>query len=161
VEAPQSKRVFLVHGRDEALREAVRGLVLRFGFEPVILHEQANRGQTLVEKFERESVDVAYAIIMMTPDDEGRLYTAERKHHPMKRRSRQNVVWEYGYFVAHLGRSYVAVLTLESETIEAPTDMQGIVEVRVGKIGDLDWRIRLAVDMRAVGLDVDVDAITH
>ena len=42
-----SKRIFIVHGHDEGPREAVARFLERLGFEPVILHEQANKGRTV------------------------------------------------------------------------------------------------------------------
>jgi hypothetical protein len=49
---PLPRRIFIVHGRDEGLREQVARVVERLGFEALILMEQPNRGQTLIEKFE-------------------------------------------------------------------------------------------------------------
>ena len=45
-----SKRIFVVHGRDDGPREAVARFLERIGFEPIILHEQANQGRTVIEK---------------------------------------------------------------------------------------------------------------
>lgn len=39
------------------------------GLDSIILHEQVNNGQTIIEK----NSDVVCAIILLTPDDEGRL----------------------------------------------------------------------------------------
>ncbi len=41
---PVSKKVFIVHGHDGEAREAVARFLGDIGFEPIILHEQANRG---------------------------------------------------------------------------------------------------------------------
>ena len=45
--------------------------------EPIILHEQANAGRTIIEKFE-DHADVTFAVVLLTPDDEGGLM--EEKH---------------------------------------------------------------------------------
>jgi hypothetical protein len=37
-------KVFIVHGHDEGPREAVRSFLLRLGFEPIVLHDQPNKG---------------------------------------------------------------------------------------------------------------------
>ncbi|MPQ87262.1 nucleotide-binding protein, partial [Pseudomonas sp. MAFF 730085] len=42
----------------------------RIGFEAVILHEQANQGRTVIEKVEAHG-DVGFAVVLLTPDDEG------------------------------------------------------------------------------------------
>ncbi|WP_052458438.1 TIR domain-containing protein, partial [Xanthomonas citri] len=68
----KSNRVFIVHGHDGEAREAVARFLGRLGLEPIILHEQANRGRTVIEKVEAHS-DVGFAVVLLTPDDEGRV----------------------------------------------------------------------------------------
>ncbi len=65
-----SRKVFIVHGHDEAARESVARYLKELGFEPIILHEQANRGGTVIEKIEANS-DVGFAVVLLTPDDIG------------------------------------------------------------------------------------------
>jgi hypothetical protein len=50
-----SRKVFVVHGHDEAAREKVARFLERLEFEPIILHEQASRGRTVIEKVEAHS----------------------------------------------------------------------------------------------------------
>src|SRR5262245_11245533 len=40
-----SKKIFIVHGHDGELKHATARLVTQLGLEPVILHEQTNRGR--------------------------------------------------------------------------------------------------------------------
>ena len=91
----QSKRIFVVHGHDSAPREAVARLLEQQGLEPIVLHEQPNEGRTIIEKFE-DFADVRFAVVLLTPDDEGRKRDSDLK---LKSRARQNVVFEFGYFV--------------------------------------------------------------
>jgi len=65
------KKVFIVHGHDEELKEKVARFLEKADISPIILHEQPNNGQTIIEKFERNANDVGFAIILITPDDEG------------------------------------------------------------------------------------------
>lgn len=60
VEQPQltpsrspGRKVFVVHGHDNGLKEAVARFLTRLQLEPIILHEKPNEGSTIVEKFER------------------------------------------------------------------------------------------------------------
>jgi hypothetical protein len=69
-EPKKSRRIFVVHGHDEGAREAVARFLEKIGFEPIILHERANQGRTVIEKVEAHS-DVAFAVVLLTPDDEG------------------------------------------------------------------------------------------
>jgi len=47
-----TRRVFVVHGHDEAAKEAVARFLSKLELDPVILHEQPNQGRTVIEKFE-------------------------------------------------------------------------------------------------------------
>jgi predicted nucleotide-binding protein len=71
----------------------------------------------------------------------------------VRRRARQNVVLELGYFVGRLGRSNVAAIV---ETgIETPSDYSGVLYV---PFDDSDgWRLRLVKELKAAGLDVDAN----
>lgn len=156
--ASASKRVFIVHGRNHGLKEAAARLVERLGYEPVILHEKPNLGRTVIEKFEQEA-DAAFAIILLTADDEGRLRNPSGEEPAeLAVRARQNVVWEFGYFSGALGRAKVAALVLDDQ-LEQPSDVQGIVYIRVDSVEDMAWRLALAKEMRSAGLDVDLNVL--
>lgn len=49
---PKTRTVFIVHGRDEATKEAVARFLGKLELDLVILHEQPNKGRTIIEKFE-------------------------------------------------------------------------------------------------------------
>lgn len=69
--APMDKsKVFIVHGHDDAAKEAVARFVEKIGLEAIILHEQASSGDTIIEKIEKNS-NVGFAIVLYTPCDEG------------------------------------------------------------------------------------------
>ena len=122
---PGAETVFLVHGHDGAAKHEVARFVERItGKSPVILDEQASRSRTLVEKFEAHATTAAYAIVLMTPDDVGRVKgTDPATDQP---RARQNVVFELGYFFGKLGRDRVAVL---NSGVEKPSDVNGLVYI--------------------------------
>ncbi|HET6332086.1 MAG TPA: nucleotide-binding protein, partial [Polyangiales bacterium] len=103
---PGTRRVFVVHGRDESAKEAVARFLAKLDLEPIILHEQPNQGRTVIEKFEG-SADVDFAVVLLTPDDTGELADGSGEPKP---RARQNVIFELGYFVGRLGRSRVCAL---------------------------------------------------
>jgi predicted nucleotide-binding protein len=153
-----SRRVFIVHGREHALKDAVARLVRELGYVPVILHERPGRGRTLIEKFEAESEDAAFAVVLLTPDDVGGLRSENLEHRKFSSRARQNVVFEFGYFVGKLGRDRVTALVTSSE-VEIPTDLAGLLYVEVASIEDADWRLSLSREMKAAGLDIDVRAL--
>jgi Predicted nucleotide-binding protein containing TIR-like domain len=91
----KSRKVFVVHGRQDGPREAVARFLEKIGLEAVILHEKANEGRTVIEKVEAHS-DVGFAVVLLTPDDEGCL-----KGESPQPRARQNVLLELGYLSAN------------------------------------------------------------
>lgn len=119
-----SKKVFIVHGRDDAKKYEISGFLYEQGLEPIILHEQVNNGQTIIEKIEKNS-DVACAIILLTPDDEGRLRDSDSS---LKTRARQNVIFEAGFFMGKLGRNRTIML---SGVEEKMSDIDGIVYIDI------------------------------
>jgi hypothetical protein len=65
---PKSDRVFVVHGHDEGMRESVARILGNLGLKPIVLHEQPDRGRTIIEKFYDYS-DVGFAVVLLSPDD--------------------------------------------------------------------------------------------
>ncbi|WCF12977.1 nucleotide-binding protein [Edwardsiella piscicida] len=96
VNSPLSKKVFIVHGHDEGSREKVARFLERLGLEAIILHEQANRGRTVIEKV-IEYGNVGFAVVLLTPDDEGCV-----KGGTLEPRARQNVLLELGFLLVTL-----------------------------------------------------------
>ncbi len=142
--------VFVVHGHSEAFKQQVsRFLEAATDLEPVILHEQANSGRTIIEKFEEHAGRAAFAVILLTGDDDGGVRGSGERHP----RARQNVVFELGFFIAALGRSKVAVLY--EEDVELPSDMSGVLYTPLDVRGA--WKLALGKELRAAGLSVDLN----
>jgi len=146
-----SRKVFLVHGHAEEPKQTVASFLRTLGLEVVILHEQANRGQTIIEKFEKHS-DVRFAVVLLTPDDVGASVLHPEK---TRRRARQNVILELGYFLAKLGRNKVCCLYVEG--VEQPSDYDGVLYVSYDQ-GEA-WRSKLVTELSAAGIEVDSEAV--
>lgn len=149
--AQRSNKVFIVHGHDNEAREMVARFVERLGFEAVILHEQVDRGLTVIEKLEQNS-DVHFAVVVLTPDDIGHSQMAPQAKKP---RARQNVILELGYFMGKLGRSRVCALV--KGEVEHPSDYAGVVYVRLDEGGG--WKNTLARNLDGAGLRVDFSKV--
>jgi predicted nucleotide-binding protein len=115
--------VFVVHGHDEEMKQAVARTLSQLGLQPIILHEQPNQGKTPIEKFER-SADVQFAVILLSPADMGYMKTASSEH--ARARPRQNVILELGYFVGKLTRERAFALKRGGD-LESPNDIAGLV----------------------------------
>jgi predicted nucleotide-binding protein len=140
--------IFVVHGHARAtLHEAVRVLERATGKEVIVLHEQANAGRTILEKFENYSAEVSFAVVLLTGDDEGGI----RASSETRPRGRQNVIFELGFFFGKLGRQRVVVLL--EEQVERPSDIAGLVYVSLDQSGA--WKYQLARELEAAGIPVD------
>lgn len=123
--AEVNKKVFVVYGHDEIARTQLDAMLRRWDLKPIILDQVASGGKTIIEKLEEYSADVNYAIILATPDDEGKCLTEEK----MRKRVRQNVVLELGMFLSKLGREKVAILLKEADEFERPSDIEGLIYI--------------------------------
>lgn len=144
-----SNRVFIVHGHDGATKESVARFLTNLKLDPIILHERASKGRTIIEKFENES-DVAFAVVLLTPDDVGATKADKKK---LKPRSRQNVVFELGFFVAALGRT--RVVALHTGDVELPSDVSGVIYVPFDAASG--WKLLLARELKHGGLKIDMN----
>ena len=145
----ETNKVFVIHGHDESAREMVARFLERLELDPVILHEQPNEGQTIIEKFE-EHADVGFAVVLLTPDDKGKAKDAGPDLRP---RARQNVVFEFGYFIGKLGRKKVCALV--KSDIERPSDSDGLLYIPLDS--NDGWQFRLLRELNAAGLRVDAN----
>jgi predicted nucleotide-binding protein len=128
-----SNKVFVVHGHDTELKNDVEIFLKGINLEPIVLHRQLDEGLTVIEKFEKHS-DVNFAIILLTPDDIG--YTAEEgkkkeEDRTIEFRARQNVIFEFGFFVGKLSRKNVCCIYKEGVTL--PSDLSGLIYKKVNK----------------------------
>jgi len=145
-EAMASRKIFVVHGHGKREHEVARYLE-HLKFKPIILHEQANQGRTVIEKFEAHS-DVGFAVVLLTPDDVGR--AADAPSDQVKYRARQNVILELGYFIGRLGRDRVCAL-MEGD-VELPSDILGVVWEPLDSGGA--WKQRLLQELKAAKYDL-------
>lgn len=122
-------RIMIVHGRDsdhELVKEILRAQGVT---DPIVLRQRFKPGDTITEKFEREALQADGALVLATPDD-GAAALLDPSGEPMsasdlRRRARQNVILEYGWFWGKLGRN--RVLLLLKGDLELPTDLAGLL----------------------------------
>ena len=143
--------IFIVHGHEEIIREKVARFLELFDLKPIILTEKSNEGLTIIEKVEKYSDEARYAIILFTPDDEGRKIGDPNLHS----RARQNVILEYGYFIGKLGRNRVCVLNGGVEDI--PSDMGGLAYHDIDDAGG--WKVNLATELHDAGFMIDMNKL--
>jgi predicted nucleotide-binding protein len=152
--AGTAETIFIVHGHNEAVTLAVHGFIRDVtDLDPVILRDEPSMGRTLIEKFEGVGSLAAFAVVLLTADDEGRALGDETLE--LQKRGRQNVVFEFGYFVGALGRPRTVVLY--EPGVELPSDVQGLVYIEHDEPGG--WKMLLARELKAAGIAVDANRL--
>lgn len=127
-----SMKVFVAHGHEHSLKNGVGRFIEAAGLEAVILHERPDRGQTVIEKFEREA-EVGFAVVLCTADDLAESQRILDNHDTamnktvLRQRARQNVIFELGFFVGSIGRARVALIV--DSGVEMPSDLSGVIYI--------------------------------
>ncbi len=135
-------KVFIVHGRDQDLIQTYRlkEFLRSKKVEPIVLEDLSNFGKTIIEQIEYARNNVSYAFVILTPDDVGCLKedienitigqkTSKSKEikvmEKLEDRARQNVLFEYGFFLGALRRENVCYI--KQKDVEVPSDLEGIL----------------------------------
>lgn len=150
------EKVFIVHGHDREMKESVARIIEKVGLFPVILHEQPNKGRTIIEKFSDYS-DVKFAVVLLSPDDMGYEQMGQDPHINAEPRARQNVVFELGYFIGKLGRERVLPLFRPEKDFELPSDYSGVLYVPYDSSNR--WQFDLVKELKACGYDIDANVL--
>lgn len=148
-----NQKVFIVHGHDTELKNDVELFLKSINLVPIVLHRELDEGLTVIEKFEKHS-DVNYALILLTPDDIGCTVDESRKAEDQREyelRARQNVIFEFGYFVGRLTRKNVCCIYKEG--VMLPSDLSGLIYKKVHKSVE-EVGVFLMKELRNCGLNV-------
>jgi len=142
--ASPRKKVFIVHGRDNKPVQELKAMLTEFDLNPIVLHEQPSGSMTIIEKLERYSKDISFAFVILDSDDAlvptEKTHVFDGKQHTIRPlyinakpifRARQNVILEFGFFIAKLSRNRVCCLYRENTELpyDMPSDMHGIVYI--------------------------------
>lgn len=146
----EKSKVFIVHGHDNETKQEVARFIESIGLQTIILHEQASRSMTIIEKIEYYSDEASFAVVLYTPCDKGRGVTENDV--PARFRARQNVVFEHGYLMAKIGRQNVCALV--KGEIETPSDISGVVYTPLDAFGG--WKNELMKELKACGYILDL-----
>ncbi len=141
--------VFIVHGHDEEAKQTVARIIEKIGLRAIILHEQPNKGRTIINKFQDYS-NVGFAVVLLTPDDIG---SSRAEQDNLKSRARQNVVFELGFFLGKLGNERVCAL--KKGDLDLPSDYQGVLWINIDE--NNAWQLLLAKELKAAGYRVDLN----
>ena len=146
-EAKDKKKVFIVHGHDEAKRRELKEFLKdELKLDPIVLSEQPPEN-TLIEKFEKYAKQCSYAFVIYTPDDkvsnQGQEYS----------QARPNVIFELGWFYSHFA-GFPNICILKQEGVKDNlifTDIQGVEYLPfTKKISEQFYKIKQILEARGI-----------
>lgn len=146
-------KVFVVYGHDKDSLNELEAMLRRWKLEPLILDQLPSEGQTLIEKLEKYTAEVKFAVVLATPDDKGYRNGHEDE---LASRARQNVVLELGMLLTRLGRKNVAILLKQQEKMERPSDIQGLIYLPFHDKLQKEVGPNLAKEMLACGYEISL-----
>jgi predicted nucleotide-binding protein len=150
---PQEK-VFIVHGHDHSFRKELQSILKNQAkVDYVVIQALARTGQDLLSFLEEKIRNCVAGFVLLTPDDEGRLFKFGES---MRQRARQNVIFEGGYLTA-LFRRKNRICFLQKGDIEVPSDLNGLLMERFPERIDAD---RILLTLAEWGLG-DTSAVSY
>ncbi len=150
-----SDKIFIVHGHNDEMKHSVARFITMNNLKPIILHEQPNKGRTIIQKFKDYS-DVSFAIVLLSADDKA--YPRNKKSEDWKYRARQNVILELGFFLGTLNEANVVVLHEKIDNFDIPSDYKGVLFIEYDK--NDDWKFKIVKELKAVGFGIDANLLT-
>ena len=127
------KQVFIVHGRKEKIRDELVKFLKEKGIGSVVIQAKARTGGDLLSTIEDQINSCMAGFILLTPDDEGRLYQYGEQP---RLRPRQNVIFEAGFLTA-LFRKTRRVCFVKDGDLEIPSDLNGmLMETYTGNLDE-------------------------
>lgn len=136
------------------MKEAVARALTNLGLEPIILHEQPDKGSTVIEKFVDHS-EVGFAVVLLSGDDLA--FSRTGTPEDARPRARQNVILELGFFLGKLGRNRVLPLYRKVIKFELPSDYDGVLYKEFDSGGA--WKFALFRELKAAGYEVDANKL--
>ena len=139
------------------------------GFAIIILTSDDIGGAALVRDDENEDPTVIFPEYLSDIIEKFSIFIKEPRGYPLhetdiepfiitkkllktiRMRARQNVIFEFGFFIARIGRNRVAALC--EEEIERPSDIDGLLYTQIDINGE--WKKKLAMEINAAGIKID------
>lgn len=136
VDIQRARRVFITHGKNQALVDPIKRLLAFGEMEPVVSVEKQSVSQPVPEKVMNDMRSCGAAIIHV--EDELRLMDSATKEHIVLN---PNVLIEIGAAMALFGRRFILLV---KRGVTLPSNLQGLFEVRYdGDSLDGDATMRL------------------
>lgn len=156
-----TKKIFIVHGHDDASLGELELFIRRLDLEPYILKNAGESGKTIIEALEQQIVNnSAFGIVLMTPDDiGGNQKEYQNDSTKLQPRARQNVILEMGILIGAIGRSKVAIL--RKGNIENPSDVNGLLYISFNNSVIREAGNSIIKHLKTAGIPIDDKKITR
>lgn len=141
-----AEKIFVIHGHNSEMKKDVQLFLANCGLEEIVLQEQPSMNSSVMQKFNYYANQCSFAIALFSEDDIQK---------DGKKRARQNVVFELGYFCGILGNDRVRIL--KQGNVEIPSDLSGIIYHEYNESGN--WKINLAKEISAANINIDINKI--
>lgn len=151
----KGKQVFLVYGNKPPELMTVKLVLSALHIQAVDIADNATGG-TILEKFQRYADQSKFAIVLLTPADKVMPGDGQEKavYH-----ARQNVIFEWGYFLGSVGKENLAVLVSDMAVgpgkLDLPSDILGTELISMSSLTS-NWVKKLAQRLKTSGFDVDL-----
>jgi predicted nucleotide-binding protein len=140
--------VLLVSGHHAAGQEVARFLTTTLGLQVIAVDQHADRGSAAIDAASRHSGAAGFAVVVLAPDEIGG--PAGTPLAGLRRRARQNAVFELGFLAGKLGPGRVCALLPGG--LEMPSGHAGLLTVILEPTGS--WKKNLAEHLRSAGFTV-------
>lgn len=137
----ETKKIFIIHGRDTSMTDKVATLLGKLKLDYTLL-EYGTDEERVVKEFNKQAKECDYAIALFSADDLGRenvSFSYERF------RTSQNVIFQLGYFLSHVGKKNIMILYAEDKEIESPVNFEGFAHAPFDRAGS--WKQSLLKEM--------------
>ncbi len=115
------KKIFIVYGNNPDSLWVLTMLLDASKIPYTLLSEESIIGDTIIDNFERVANQTALALVLCTPEDEGK----NGEWYP-----RQNVIYELGYFRAKLGANKACIVKQTGgKDMKMPSDLSGVMYI--------------------------------
>ena len=151
----KEKQVFLVYGNKPPELMTVKLVLSALHIQAVDIADNATGG-TILEKFQHFAAESKFAIVLLTPADQ--VVVSGNADKKTVYHARQNVIFEWGYFLGSVGKENLAVLVNDGAVgkgnLDLPSDILGTELIYMSSLTS-NWVKKLAQRLKASGFDVD------
>lgn len=149
-----SNQIFIVHGNEITMLNAVVATLKRLGHESLISHDRSLEDKSIFQKF-IDHPGIGFAVVLLSADDIG--YRKDQTPNEARLRARQNVVFELGFLMGKLGRERVFVLYVEQRNFELPTSYFEAIYTPYDRFGH--WQFELVRRLKSCDYKVDANQL--